>query len=277
MRFVVGSAAIKHYYPQFREPNDVDVWITGDETMSRGSWAGMVEFSVMPDNIMELLLKGRPKYMVSGIDYRSDVPSLTHLYTIKMSHIFWNIGWEKHIKDIYFFQKVLGYRKVDEALYALLVEYWKEKHGAKKVSLAQSKDEFFTDNVNYVYDHDYLHELVAYNKEPMYKCVLKEGAEVLIDKEKFLALPRKKQLQMIREECYVIALERYLIPNNFSIGKREAYAKAMKLMITSLSKGWFARFVVDNYVDLWRVDEHNFVKLFLTRETKNDRYFSKNY
>lgn len=64
------------------------------------------------------------------------------------------------------------------------------------------------------FDHDELHLFV--NKKPVYKSILDNS--VKISKAKFLKLSFKKQKQVLLEEAFVLALERYLIPqvkNNF--------------------------------------------------------------
>src|SRR5690606_30376483 len=168
-----------------------------------------------------------------------------HLYTIKCSHANWPLrSTNKTLEDIIFFQKKMGYYKVDTWLFNRLYEFWKEVHGKKQVSLDKSKKDFFYDNVNYIYDHDYLHELVAYNKEPVYKSCL--SGEVKIDFDKFMSLSHEEKIQMIKEEIYVITLERFLIPDNFLTPPYLQYKKALNKYLTSLIKDRFFKFLFEN-------------------------------
>ena len=193
-----------------------------------------------------------------------------HMLTLKVSHIFWNEKYDKHIQDIMLLQHK-GY-KVDEELYGLLYKHWCKVLGDKSfLSLKQDKENFFTDNIDYTFDHDYLHEIVAYNDRPLYEKVLKEGCDVLIDKSKFMSLSHEDQLNMVREECYAISLERFIIPHGTD--KRRAYSSSLKKMVISLTKGWFARFVVDNYRFLYKLDKgHDFLEKFNNRSKNNDRF-----
>jgi len=132
-------------------------------------------------------------------------------------------------------------------LYCKLVKYWESVHGDKNhLSLNKTKEKFFDDHVTHVYDHDLLHEIVARPDRPLYELVLRDGQQVLIDKKKFLLLGKDCQIKLFREEIKTIALERFLIPNNFQIDKLKAYLLALKKTITNLTKNWATQFIVDN-------------------------------
>ena len=129
------------------------------------------------------------------------------------------------------------------------------------MSLNKSKDKFFTDKVSRKYDHDYLHKIVAYYDEPMYKKCLKDGQEVLLDENKFNVLTYEDKLKLCREEIYVISLERILIPNSFQVCEHIAYRTALRKVVTKMTKGWFPTFIVDNYHLLYKMDV-NYMKKF---------------
>jgi hypothetical protein len=160
----------------------------------------------------------------------------------------WDIFWDKHKQDVLTMKLVNGCEIIPD-LYETLVEHWKEEHGDKDfLSLYKSKDEFFTDGVVYVYDHDYLHELVAWPNRPVYESVLKDGHQVAIDHEKFLRLPFEQQVRMFREEISVIAAERWLISPK-TCGKIhwiKAYQMALRKTVTSLTKNWATEFILMN-------------------------------
>ena len=112
----------------------------------------------------------------------------------------------------------------------------------------KSKEDFFTDMVEYKYGHDYLHELVAYPNKPMYTKCLKDGHEVLTDWDKFCKMPYQDKVRMLREEVTVIAVERWLT-NSYWNGKVDwylAYMWSLKKTVTRLVKGKFADFMVQN-------------------------------
>ena len=123
--------------------------------------------------------------------------SLNDLLTIKLSHLLYDIFWHKHLNDYLVFKKHSA--TVNNGLYEFLQEYWKEVHGNKtNLSLYKTKDVFFDDFVKKEYDHDYLHELVAFPHNPVYSVCLKDGQDVMIDKEKFFSLPFEQQVKMVK-------------------------------------------------------------------------------
>lgn len=64
----------------------------------------------------------------------------SHLYTIKLSHCFWDIQWEKTMSDIKFFQdnKVLDYSPI---LFDELFSLWNKIHSQK--AFDTSEEEYF--------------------------------------------------------------------------------------------------------------------------------------
>lgn len=230
MKIIVGSGALKELGWNVN-PKDVDIWTDEDLPKQKG-----FDICVIPTNILNLIPT------VNG------VANLDALYTIKCSHLGWrNPKWNKHKQDVLLF-KHKGARLIPE-LYAELLEFWKVTLGDKWfLSLNKNKEDFFTDSVVYVYDHDYLHELVAYPNQPMYTHCLKDKHEVLIDKDKFDKLSFDNQVRMFREEVTVIALERWLL-NPKCKGKFswiEAYIMSLEKTITTLTKNWATSFIVLN-------------------------------
>lgn len=228
----IGSKAMKFWYPDFREPKDEDHFSPDPNKPGDNFW-----HESFPD--------------VWSAEYPA-TPS--QLYTIKVSHSPWDLHgtWEKHMHDILFLQ-AQGC-SFDQKMYDILRPVWLEKHGKKRVNLNLTKDDFFADAVNRKYDHDSLHDSVAYNEVPMYTRILKEGSDVLVDNSKFWAMSHEDKLMTIREEVYATALERWVVPSDYRVSPRAAYARAMKKSITSLFKGKWALFIVLNYTDLYKPD-----------------------
>lgn len=244
---IIGSYATKHHFPDFREPKDLDTMVSNDYIDEHG-----------------LLVRTREGLRVDNFWHESfpeawdgmDIASPSYLYTTKVSHAFWDWrgnNWNKHMSDILFFQRK-GV-EFDREVYDILRPIWKAKHGRKvETNLNQSKDAFFKDAVVRKYDHDSLHDSVAYGERPMYESLLKEGSEVLIDSDKFWALPLEEKFKVIREEVYATALERFVVPSDYTCSPRAAYAKSMYKAITSLFKNEWALFIVLNYSELHRPD-----------------------
>lgn len=240
---LVGSRAAKLWYPDFREPN-------GDWDFKARKAPSTFAGEVISDRVEQHWDESWPD---SWDNLAAATPNM--LYTIKVSHAFWDLpgnSWNKHMNDIIFFQRK-GCTLMP-VMYDILYKTWIAKHGAKRANLAMTSEDFFSDAVNRKYDHDSLHESCAYYDRPLYESILKDGEAVLTDKSKFYALPYDDQLKLIREEVYATALERWVIPSNYTCSPRAAYAKAIKKTIVSLTKGWFALWIVENYSNLYAPD-----------------------
>lgn len=180
-------------------------------------------------------------------EYAFRFATLDELYTIKVSHAQWDLkndSWNKHVYDIVQLKRVGA--KLDMGLHKLLYKVWEETHGVKIMDLNQDKSEFFDDAVRRTYDHDSLHDSVAFDEFPIYTEVLKDGAEVDIDMRKMRALPLERFVDLIKEEVFVTALERIVVPRNYRVSPKAAYWWALRRTATSLTKGWTARTIMDN-------------------------------
>lgn len=236
MNVIVGGRAMKWH--GLRNPNyqgDWDIWTSKEWDIK---FEGM-DVCVMPKDIL-LQFKNT----------RSGYASLDDLYTIKLSHLPYDIFWWKHVQDILLLKKHGA--KINQTLYDKLKDHWKSEHGGSKshLSLYQSKDQFFDDFVPKQYEHDYLHELVAFPAQPMYISCLKDGEDVFIDKDKWNLLSFEQKVRMMKEEIAVIALERWLIPsltkknNQFTI--QQSWNRSVHKTVTRLTKGEFSCFIVEN-------------------------------
>ena len=234
---VVGSSALNVFGLTWRKAQDLDVWGTATTKTFPEGVRG--DYQYMPKYIMDCL--DREKIC----DTLYATPDM--IYTIKLSHLGWDIFWTKHKRDCLLLEKYGA--RLDWQVYNILVSFWGEKHGNKDfLSLNKNKEDFFTDKVEYIYDHDYIHELVAYPNRPVYEQCLKEGQQVYIDKNKFFAMPFEKQIRMFREEMAAIALERWLLNPKYSdkVHWAEAWQYAFRKTVTSLTKGWATDFIVLN-------------------------------
>lgn len=234
-RLIVGSTAMRHHLAGCREPKDLDVLSPDRGDADEAFWHDQFASWIPP-----------------GCDR---IAGLDELYTLKVSHSYWDLGggsWEKHIGDAAAL-KAAGAR-LDLELHRMLYGVWEGKHGRKRVDLSMEADDFFDDAVHRIYDHDSIHSSVAYGTAPMYEAVLRDGRSVAVDMDKVRALSFEDRLKLYREEIYATALERKVIPSGYRCSPRAAYAFALKRTITSLTKGWSARFLVENYDTLQAPD-----------------------
>lgn len=249
----IGSRAIKHWFPDFREPRgDWDWWVKeeGDRKISA---PGTVDKLVEP-RLWDGWTWGR-------------VATPDELYTMKISHIYWEIGgstrnWDKHAADIVFLERK-GCQFLPE-LHDILFPLWQERYRPHRTNLNQTKDKFFQDAVVRKYDHDSLHDTVSYHPYPLYRVILREGSEVDCDWNLFQRLQKYDQLNLLREEVYVTALERILIPRDYTGSPTAAYYWALRRCITSLFRGVWATEFALNLDALMRPDV-NYVQRHLSR------------
>lgn len=227
---IIGSKALEHFGVNRREPKDTDAFII-DDMFNDPS----IDCSVISKELYDLL-------PTNDVFVTPDT-----ILSLKMSHFCWDIHWEKTLQDILWLMHK-GF-SLDEEIYQKFKKHWEVTHGGKDyLSLYKDKREFFNDHVTYKHDHDYLHELVSFPNKPIYTKCLKDGQEVLIDKEKFDRLDFEDKVRMFREEVIVIACERWVL-NDYWKGKiswYQAYHLSLKKTITSLVKNWAADFMVQN-------------------------------
>ncbi|WP_411721694.1 hypothetical protein [Mycetocola sp.] len=237
---LVGSKAMYHWFEDARSQKDIDYF--SDELHGYTEEDGTrIETFWHPD--LDRWNWG-------------PVASANELYTIKVSHSFWELkngSWSKHMMDILFLQSK-GAILIPE-LYKILYKIWEETHGKKKVNLEADPETFFNDKiVKRVYDHDSIHESVAYYHRPLFERILRDDSDVAVDKSKWDAMDHEDKLKMVREEIYATALERKLVPSDYKSSPGAAYNWTLRKTITSLTKGWFALFVVENFKDLTKAD-----------------------
>jgi hypothetical protein len=187
---IIGSTAAKHWFHDFpREPKDLDLAVPhlrkfdgerADLTVCPVLWTWYLEnSSPIPEYI------GR-----------------NELYTLKISHIFWNKNWDKHFADIQFFHSKGC--KIIWPLFWKLYNYWQEHAPLVRSDLQQSAKDFFNNALPDGHLHDDLHLLI--NPNPGYKQIL--IGEVETSDELFFQLPDSEKARVIVEEVMVMAYER---------------------------------------------------------------------
>lgn len=229
--------AAKHWFPDFREPKDLD-YITEEPFMSRE-----VQHYWIPS--FEYILN-------TNVD--TTYVDANYLYTIKVSHAAWNIHHDKTLKDIIFFQHKGCELNIE--LYKALVKDWTVVHGKKHVNLNKPNEYFFVDKVTRKYNHDDLHRKLAFYEAPLHEKIRHNPFIALPNEELFNKLSKEDQLKCALEEIYVIATERFLDKYPLKIAK----VKAMKQLITTMTKGWFNLFLILNFETLLKSDNNHWTE-----------------
>lgn len=124
---------------------------------------------------------------------------------LRASHMFWDINWEKHKRQI---KSGILDSPERKKLFIDLVSHWESTHGPRKHSdLSLADADFFNNNVRCPYDHDWLHTLI--NPDPTYNKVIKQDGKVTPYEELFDKLLYTEKYSLVVEEIYVMAWERY--------------------------------------------------------------------
>ncbi len=239
---IIGSVAIKHWYPDFnRLPKDIDYAVISSKQYKSTRSVEYLENPILYKSIYSHhIIKYNDKLYLSS----------EGLLTLKMSHLFWDINWNKHMFDVQFLlSKGLD---IDEVLLYDLIDYWKEHlPKIRRSNLVMSKEDFFSNAINYdSCEHDILHTLI--NPIPMYTLLLK--GEVELDEDKFNQLSFEDKLEVVREEVYVMAYERYK-HLNYMI----AYKKMLDKFIRLHAPIYIAIFAIKNYIALLK-PKLNYIK-----------------
>ncbi len=233
---LIGSAAIRYWYPDFpREPKDIDVLTLEEPRVVPGNdIARPIEYHRI-----------RPLHLWADSDQEALGPQ--ELYTLKLSHIFWDIKWEKHMFDIVWLKRK-GCHLIP-SLFRQLYAFWVTKRGEPpRANLNMSKAEFFDNALKNQDRHDLLHAVLK--NQPTYTKIL--VGEVATSDVLFSQLSHEDKLSLIEEETCVMAYER-LAGRDW----RSAYIAQLKQMILHHLPFEQAIFAADNYYEL-RLPKRNY-------------------
>lgn len=283
--YLTGSRALDYYLgrtgsnsdwdivAEEYELNDYDLTFAGKDCIKHGQ----IEFiNIECLNNRDLCYDFATDNTIHLYDGLSlNILSPTALYISKRSHVWRPLKFAKHIRELHLIKDYL--KKNDEwplsgyenALLKNRTQLTKEKYGHRAPSLNKTNEEFFDDFVTKYYIHDDLHKVVAYYDEPIYERLKNDSSLAKCEKDLWNQLSHEDKVKCVREECYVIALERYIIPFKEK-GERYmpshiAFNKAQERVCTTLTSGWFRDFAIDNWSEI-RSDIVDFLSLFLEKE-----------
>lgn len=231
---IFGSAAVKHWFPDFRTPNDLDI------ISSENYWT----------NAFEYLEKNNCHSQYVDPDF---------LLTIKVSHAAWNIHWNKTLKDISFLLNKGC--SIDKEFYNLLIKDWEILHGKKNVILSGQNEDFFTNKITRKFSHDFLHEQVAFYSRPLHERIRKDLSSPECSEVMFNELDKIDQIKCMMEEISVFMFERFLFPGKTKSFKNAQYWSLNKL-ITSSTSGWFRLELILNFETLVKFDTNYLLPIY---------------
>jgi len=193
------------------------------------------------------------------------VLSMKGLALVKRSHLHRDLSFDKHITHYWKYLEPWSklWNSSDLAFLAERTQMTLEKFPQLKPNLNQSVDAFFNDAVYKRYNHDYLHELFAYEDKPMYTKLQINPELAKCERNLWNNLSYRQKVKCVAEETQVIATERFLVPKDWEYPAKAAYMKALQKVCTTLTGGWFRDFALDNYpsvVELFSKDKFNEVR-----------------
>jgi len=234
-KVLIGSEAIKFWFPDFpRTPKDTDYAV-----LQKRDREGSIEYLVNPV-FVEHCNNCYNQILINN----SLIPSVNDLMTLKASHLFWDIKWEKHLFDATYLAKQGA--TINKDLFYKLFDFWQSYHGKRKSSdLTLNAESFFDNAINgkMGLDHDHIHTLLK--DIPTYTKVLKDGSEVEPSADKFESLSYEDKKSVVEEEVMVMAYERFR-----KIGYKHAFTRMLKKFIINHCPIWQAPFIIQNYLEL---------------------------
>lgn len=272
---LIGSRALAYNVPNYkkhiRDYTDWDI-----VTKEHLEWAECHD----PDHLNTSILEryAHPHAIVhNGVELYP--LSLKGLAIVKRSHLWRDLGFKKHITMYHkhIMNDSFKFDDVDLEILNERIRLTMEAYPQRHPSLKKTKDQFFDDFVVKKFDHDYLHEILAYDfGKPMYKRMQDLSKDsVWCIKELWDKFTHKEKMICVYEEATVIAFERFLITNEFKYGKKIAYMLSLDKVCTTLTSGWFRDFAIDHYKEIVGLFDDNVfqAKIDYLNKGSNHVYF----
>ena len=238
---VIGSTAIKHWFPDFpREPRDLDYVVN-----IKGMWSKEEGVEYLENDWLYLQ---QDKYAKDGYL----LPDA--LLTLKISHSFWELdngSHSKHLWDISFLVEK-GCKFIPDLFYKLFT-YWEGIHGKRKSSdLEMTATDFFDNALPKEFEHDHLHEILITHpyfesqESPTYTKIL--IGEVEVSEDKFNLLSEREKYNLVFEEVCVMSWEKGRFPEDM-YWKRK-YSRMLKKFLLNHCPLWEGIWILQNYKQL---------------------------
>lgn len=248
---LVGSRALEYWLkPDFscREGADWDVLVEKNTGLPVSSGEFRLEYHTF-DELNNRSVCEEFKVKTPENDY--NVMSLEGLALMKRSHLWRAYHFDKHITMYH--KHLAPYARWGDPEWVGLLEervnLTKKAYPQHNPSLDQSNEDFFDDAVEKKFDHDWIHELVAYYDEPLYTRLKTDTKrdKAWCEKDLWQLLSYDDKVKCVAEEAHVIACERFMIPSDWDFSPKRAYFRAVNKVCTTLTSGWFRDFAIDNF------------------------------
>lgn len=245
LQFAVPTQGGKYYHARDKDGMNYEFEL---------AWPGTSALLLLEEYDIKHVNKSTPAVAVCNEDLL--LIKLGHRYKRNSPHHL------KTMRDIKFLRSKLDedyfsqWMKDSEVLFKLRES---ESYTYTHPKLDVSKGEFFSgDGVQYKYDHDDIHRVVAIDGVPAYTHYLRDGSAVMTSNEKFFSVDQRIRLLGGLEESMVLAAERSLIPYDFQATPEQAFTMALNKVTSSITSGKFREFCWEHYDEIvkmyWELD-----------------------
>jgi hypothetical protein len=259
MNLLIGSRALNFWCPEHKINTNTDWDIISDYQIDGSEFH---DRKFLNNSEFE---KYASSETVMFNDQKIHVVNMIGLTIIKRSHLWRDLSFDKHIT--HYHKHLVQHRSKftiqDEQVLQERVKLTKQEFPQGNPKLNQTVDEFFDDAVTKKYNHDYLHEILAFYDKPLYTKLQHDDSSAWCEKSLWDNLSHEDKLKCISEETYVIATERFMIPKAWNYPAKLAYIKSLNKVSTTLCSGWFRDYAIDHYseiMNLFNIEKFNNTK-----------------
>ncbi len=220
--------------------------------------------STFDRNNVEILLSDNSESLKMYLQYATGssdssmeiIPApLEVLYSLKKSHINFPVRFKKHIQSYALMSQFTKHVDSLEEITKINFKETEARIGALRTpKLNKSAKKFFGQSNAYVrsfFIHDHIHEMVAHFEKPGYTYMQPDPTSAMCSKRMWDSFTEDMKKKTVLEECYVIALERKILPMLFGggeiVSEREAFDWAFSRVCTTLCSGWFREYATNHY------------------------------
>ena len=246
---LIGSRALNFWFPDHKIKESTDWDIISDKPFEDIPEGDNYEWHD-PDILLNRELENYTRNITVEFNGRElHVVTPLGLALVKRSHLWRDLAFDKHITHWNkYLKEFLEFRSKETEDYlqrrtSATMQMFPQGHP----KLNQTVEDFFDDAVTKKYSHDDLHLMYAHFDEPLYTKLQDDPEFAWCAKSKWDKLSYDEKIKCVQEEAYVIATERFLVPNNWNYPHRLAYFNALKKICTTLCSGWFRDFAIDNH------------------------------
>jgi hypothetical protein len=246
---LIGSRALAEWDNDFVLKESADWDVISEKPIEGFEWHD----PSLLDNFMFERYSSGHVLTVNGVDLH--VVNPIGLAIIKRSHLWRALGFRKHITHYHkHLQKFSNFfEEDDKEMLRMRIKMTMDKFPQQGPNLKQTVEDFFDDAVTKKYNHDWLHELYAFEDAPMYTKMQRDSSLAWCEKDMWDEMSHGQKVRCVAEETYVIATERFLVPTDFKTPAKLAYMKSLEKVCTTLCKGWFRDFAIDYYPEVINV------------------------